>query len=113
MNTKQGNPKDYPKSYGYGLSESKPDLSKCAEGMSHRFAHYQCRSAIWKDSWCKRHHPTTKAERQEKARERFDEGRRLEKLHTIGWALGYLREMGLSDAANAEIRGILEKEKQA
>jgi len=51
------------------------DINKCKEriGDGTGFHFYQCSRNIWKDGYCKQHHPDTRAEKNEKAAKRWEE----------------------------------------
>lgn len=51
------------------------NINKCKERIGDRtgFHFYQCTRNIWKDGYCKTHHPETVKERQEKSAKRWEE----------------------------------------
>lgn len=49
------------------------DATKCKEGIWDNWHKYQCSRNIWKDGYCKQHHPDSVKEREKKRDERYKE----------------------------------------
>ena len=53
------------------------DNARCKENVFSNWHHYQCSRKIWKDGYCKQHHPDTvqarKIESEQKYKERYQQ----------------------------------------
>ena len=47
------------------------DTEKCKEKVWNKFYHHQCTKKVWKDGYCKIHHPESVKAREEKSNLRY------------------------------------------
>lgn len=67
----------YPESYNSWAGNprgTKPDRTRCCESVAdggRSVMVHQCRNKVWKDDYCKTHHPDTVAKRNDANRQRY------------------------------------------
>ena len=77
------------------------DKSKCQVGILVNYKFRQCRRKIWKNGYCKQHHPDTVKKRREESNRRYEEKR----THEPWYVLQKARErIAALEAENATLR---------
>jgi len=72
----------------------------CSKRIWHGFAsESQCKRKVWRDGWCKQHHPETKAKRAEESRIRYEEQRKQSTWYKLEQAQKRINELELEIAA--------------
>ena len=71
----------------------KMDETRCKIMVWETWHEHQCRRKIWKDGYCKQHHPDTVEERRKKQQQRDEEKRKQDPYYKLGQAHTRIKEL--------------------
>ena len=91
------------------LVEGKCQTSVITPGMRGMFTH-QCTRKVWKDGFCKLHHPETVAIREVKKTEAYNE---RQKHSAWGLVLSYKEKLDVANVRIAELEAQLQARNEA
>ena len=86
------------------------DKSRCKQSVfsDSCFNSYQCSRKIWKDGFCKQHHPDTIAERRDKSEQKFREQQKKSPWRLLKKAKERITELEAELAEIHRLSGIID-----